>query len=139
GGRSSAVTRPARGLRTDYNFVATMDREIRRDPEDRRAHAYTCHLIETGARLSREAWVRSMDASDLASGEVMSLPTTVLGKMTKIRELHAADRIRQIVTSKMLRADHRRFTEIRGLRTSNRTRQQQLIQTLTVMQSLQGQ
>ncbi|GKB99104.1 hypothetical protein Tco_0985241 [Tanacetum coccineum] len=30
---SSAASRPAGGLRADYGFVATMDREIRRDPE----------------------------------------------------------------------------------------------------------
>ncbi|GKG17727.1 hypothetical protein Tco_0372025, partial [Tanacetum coccineum] len=30
---SAAAARPARGLKVDYNFVATMDREIRRDPE----------------------------------------------------------------------------------------------------------
>ncbi|GJY93151.1 hypothetical protein Tco_0508933 [Tanacetum coccineum] len=127
GESSSAIAaRPAGGLRVDYGFVATMDREIRRDPErevgygitdswdeivetlqgapvstdtelgrhmtafetrvrqdtdeiytrlddeqsqrqllagrlnmlfrDRRAHAYTRHLMETEARLSREAW-----------------------------------------------------------------------------------
>ncbi|GJT18727.1 hypothetical protein Tco_0877433 [Tanacetum coccineum] len=205
---SAAAARPAGGLRADYGFVATMDREIRRDPErdvgygitdswdeivetlqgapvstdtelgrhmtafetrvrqdtdeiytrlddeqsqrqllagrlnmlfrDRRAHAYTRHLMETEARLSREAWRRSMDASDLAHGEVMSLRTTVLGQMSEIRELHAADRRRQAVTSEMLKADHRRSAEMRELRTADRTRQQQLIQTLIVMQSLQG-
>ncbi|GKF75422.1 hypothetical protein Tco_0224866, partial [Tanacetum coccineum] len=36
---------------------------------DRRAHARTARLIETEARLSREAWGRSMDASDLARAE----------------------------------------------------------------------
>ncbi|GKA18486.1 hypothetical protein Tco_0698401 [Tanacetum coccineum] len=145
---SAAVVRPARGLKADYGFVATMDREIRRDPErevgygitdswdeivetlqgapvstdtelgrhmtafetrvrqdtdeiytrlddeqsqrqllagrlnmlfrDRRAHAYIRHLMEIEARLSREAWMRSMDASDLTRGEVMSLRATVL-------------------------------------------------------------
>ncbi|GJU57349.1 hypothetical protein Tco_1235115 [Tanacetum coccineum] len=30
---SAAAARPAGGLRVDYGFVATMDREIRRDPE----------------------------------------------------------------------------------------------------------
>ncbi|GJS55381.1 hypothetical protein Tco_0628743 [Tanacetum coccineum] len=30
---SAAAARPARGLRADYGFVATMDREIRSDPE----------------------------------------------------------------------------------------------------------
>ncbi|GJS98632.1 putative reverse transcriptase domain-containing protein [Tanacetum coccineum] len=106
---------------------------------DRRAHAYTRHQMETEARLSREAWRRSMDASDLARGEVMSLRTTVLGQMLIFRELHAADRRRQAVISEMLKADQRRSAEMRELRTTDHTRQQQLIQTLTVMQSLQGQ
>ncbi|GJS30630.1 putative reverse transcriptase domain-containing protein [Tanacetum coccineum] len=167
---SAAAARPAGGLRADYGFVATMDREIRRDPErevgygitdswdeivetlqgapvstdtelgrhmtafetrvrqdtdevytrlddeqsqrqllagrlnmlfrDRRAHAYTRHQIETEARLSREAWRRSIDA-------------------------------------KMLKADQRRSAEMRELRIADHTRQQQLIQILTVMQSLQ--
>ncbi|GJX03567.1 hypothetical protein Tco_0189483 [Tanacetum coccineum] len=206
---SAAAARPARGLREDYGFVATMDREIRHDLErevgygitdswdeivktlqgapvstdrelgrhmtafetrvrkdtdeiytrlddeqsqrqllagrlnmlfrDRRAHAYTRHLMEIKARLSREAWRRSMDAIDLAHGEVMSLRTTVLGQMLEIRELHAVDRRRQAVTLEMLKADHKRSAKIRELRTADHTRQQQLIQTLTVMQSLQGQ
>nr|GFA00460.1 hypothetical protein [Tanacetum cinerariifolium] len=103
---SAAAARPAGGLRAYYGFVATMDREIMRDPErevgygiidswdeitealqgapserqllagrlnmlfrDRHAHAYTRHLMETEARMSREAWVRSTDASDLVRGE----------------------------------------------------------------------
>nr|GFB05693.1 hypothetical protein [Tanacetum cinerariifolium] len=104
---------------------------------ERCAHAYTRHLMEIKARLSREAWVQSVDASDLARGEVMSLRTTVLGHTTEIRELQDADRRRQIMTSEMLRADHKRSAEIRGLRTADRTQQQQLIQTLIVMQTLQ--
>ncbi|GJU39924.1 hypothetical protein Tco_1192881 [Tanacetum coccineum] len=68
----------------------------------------------------------------------MSLRTTVLGQMSEIRELHAADRRRQVVISEMLKADQR-SAEMRELRTADHTRQQQLIQTLTVMQSLQGQ
>nr|GFB60912.1 hypothetical protein [Tanacetum cinerariifolium] len=42
---------------------------------DRRAHTYTRQLMETEARMSREAWVRATDASDLVHGEVMSLRT----------------------------------------------------------------
>nr|GFA20847.1 hypothetical protein [Tanacetum cinerariifolium] len=79
---------------------------------DRHAHAYTRHLMETEARMSREAWMRSTDTSDLVRGEVMSLRTTVLGQMTEIRELHAVDRRRQTVISKLLRTDHKRSTEI---------------------------
>ncbi|GKG44868.1 hypothetical protein Tco_0486306, partial [Tanacetum coccineum] len=45
---------------------------------DRRAHACTARLMETEARMSREAWGRSIDASDLARVQVISLPTTVL-------------------------------------------------------------
>nr|GFC12462.1 hypothetical protein [Tanacetum cinerariifolium] len=154
---SIAAARPAGGLRIDYGFVATMDREIMHDPErevgygitdswdeivetlqgapvstdtelggymrefemrvrqdtdeiymwlddeqterqllagrlnmlfrDRHAHAYTRHLMETEARMSREAWVRSTNASDLVRGEVMSLRTTALGQMSENREL----------------------------------------------------
>nr|GEZ75230.1 hypothetical protein [Tanacetum cinerariifolium] len=184
----AAAARPAGGLRADYDFVATVDREIMRDPErevgygitdswdeivetlqrapvsidtklgryvrefetrvrqdtdeiymrlddeqteqqllagrlnklfrDRRAHAYTHHLMETEARMSREAWVRATDASDLIHGEVMSLRTTVLGQMSEIRELQVADPRRQTVISELLRIDHRRSTEISELRTA---------------------
>ncbi|GKE17865.1 hypothetical protein Tco_1425442, partial [Tanacetum coccineum] len=203
---SAAAARPTGGLRADYGFVATMDREIRHDLEreigygitdswdeivetlqgapvstdtelgrhmttfetrvrqdtdevytrlddeqsqrqllagrlnmlfrDRHAHACTARLMETEARMSREAWGRSMDASDLARTEVMSLRTTILAQMSEIRELQDADHRRQIVISKMLKVDQRRSAEIRELRTANHTRQQQLIQTLTVMQFL---
>ncbi|GJR85532.1 hypothetical protein Tco_0209543 [Tanacetum coccineum] len=103
-----------------------------RDRRDMQLHR---HPMETEARLSREAWRRSMNASDLVRGEVMSLRTTVLGQISEIRELHAADRRRQAETSKC-EADRKRSAEMRELRTVDRTRQQQLIQTLTVMQSL---
>ncbi|GKA09737.1 hypothetical protein Tco_0689170 [Tanacetum coccineum] len=159
---SAAAARPAGGLRADYGFVATMDREIRRDPErdvgygitdswdeivetlqgapvstdtelgrhmtafetrvrqdtneiytrDRRAHARTARLMETEARMSREAWGRSMDASDLARAEVMSLRTTVLAQQSQIRELQSADRRRQTVITEMLAADHRRQKQL---------------------------
>ncbi|GJZ18169.1 putative reverse transcriptase domain-containing protein [Tanacetum coccineum] len=89
GERSStaAAARPAGGLRVGYGFVATMDREI---------------------RMSREAWGRSMDTSDLTCAEVMSLRTTVLAQQSEIRELQSADRRRQMVITEMLVADHRR-------------------------------
>nr|GEX69766.1 hypothetical protein [Tanacetum cinerariifolium] len=85
---------------------------------DRRAHTYTHHLMETEARMSLEAWVRATDAGDLVHGEVMSIHTTVLGQMSEIRELQAADRRRQTVISELLRIDHRRYTEITKLRTA---------------------
>nr|GFA84079.1 hypothetical protein [Tanacetum cinerariifolium] len=210
---SSAAARPAGGLRADYSFVTTMDREIMHDPErevgygisdswdeivetlqgtpvstdmelggymrefetrvrqdtkeiymrlddeqterqllasrlnmlfrDRRAHAYTRHLMEIEARMSREAWVRSTDASDLVCGKVMSLRTTVLGHMTEIRELHATDRRRQTVILEMLRVDHRRSTKIIELRTALQGQVTALQGQVTALQArvtaLQGQ
>ncbi|GKE23198.1 hypothetical protein Tco_1434710 [Tanacetum coccineum] len=62
---------------------------------DTRAHARTALIMEIEARMSREAWGRSMDASDFARSEVMSLRTTVLGQQAVITELLAADRRRQ--------------------------------------------
>nr|GFD39502.1 hypothetical protein [Tanacetum cinerariifolium] len=58
----------------------------------RRAHAYIRLLMEAEARMSREAWTRATDASNLIHGEVISLRTTMLGQISDIRELQAADR-----------------------------------------------
>ncbi|GKA15182.1 hypothetical protein Tco_0694929 [Tanacetum coccineum] len=62
---------------------------------DRRTHARTARLIEIEARMSREAWSHSMDASDLACTEVMTLRTQVDAQWSEIIELRAADRMRQ--------------------------------------------
>nr|GFC87354.1 hypothetical protein [Tanacetum cinerariifolium] len=94
---SAAATRPAGGFRADYGFVTTgapvstdtelggyvreFETRVRQDTDEiymRRAHVYTRQLMETEARMSKEAWVRATDASDLVHGEVMSLCTTVL-------------------------------------------------------------
>ncbi|GJT24214.1 hypothetical protein Tco_0894151 [Tanacetum coccineum] len=122
GESSSAAARPARCLRADYGFVATIDREIKHDSErdvgygitdsDRHVHARTARLMENEARMSREAWGRSMDASVLARAEVMSLRTIVLVQQSKIRELQSADRRRQTVITEMLTADRRRQKQL---------------------------
>nr|GFD48166.1 hypothetical protein [Tanacetum cinerariifolium] len=52
--------------------------------------------------MSREAWARATNASDLVHGEVIALCTTVLGQISEIRELQAADRRRQTVISELL-------------------------------------
>ncbi|GJZ65297.1 hypothetical protein Tco_0621993 [Tanacetum coccineum] len=173
-GSSSATARPTGGLRADYGFFATMDREISHDIErdvgygitdswdeiveamqgtpvdtnevytrlddeqterqllagrlnmlfrDRHAHARTTRLIEAKARMSREAWGRSMDASDLTRAEVMSLCTTLLAQQSMITELQAADHKRHAVITEMLAADGRR--------------QKQFIETLKLLKRLQ--
>ncbi|GKG56786.1 hypothetical protein Tco_0582137, partial [Tanacetum coccineum] len=54
------------------------------------------------ARLFREAWVQSMDASDTARFGVNALRATVLAQQTKIGDLQAADRRRQAQLTKTL-------------------------------------
>ncbi|GJV63481.1 putative reverse transcriptase domain-containing protein [Tanacetum coccineum] len=122
---SAPTARPTKEFKRNYGFVATLDDEIRRDLErddtneifgglddaqddrslmssqlnllrkDRRAHARTARLMHIESRLSREAWVQSMDASDTARSGVRALRTTVLAQQTNIADLRAADRKRQ--------------------------------------------
>ncbi|GJW24627.1 putative reverse transcriptase domain-containing protein [Tanacetum coccineum] len=182
---SAPATRPTGGFRPDYGFIATLDREIRRDPErevgygitntwdemledmpgapatdetelgrrmtnfvttvrqdtyeiyvrlgeaqderslmsgrlnllqrDRRAHAHTALLMEREARLSREAWGRSMDASDLARSEVMALRTQVVAQQSEIAALRAADRARQAQLVETLRLMSTLQTQVTAL------------------------
>nr|GEX58172.1 putative reverse transcriptase domain-containing protein [Tanacetum cinerariifolium] len=55
--------------------------------KDRRTYACTARLMDSEARLSHEAWVQSIDASDTARPEVISLHTTVLAQKTEITNL----------------------------------------------------
>nr|GFC02259.1 hypothetical protein [Tanacetum cinerariifolium] len=79
---------------------------------DRRAHAYIRHLMNTEARMSREAWVRATDASDLVHGET--------------------------VISELLRIDHRRSTKITELRTALQGQVTALQAQVTTLQGQQG-
>ncbi|GJR33219.1 hypothetical protein Tco_1109451 [Tanacetum coccineum] len=63
---------------------------------------------EAEARMSREDWGRSIDASDLARSEVMALRTQVVAHQAVITELQATDRMRKAAISELLAADHRR-------------------------------
>ncbi|GJT49554.1 hypothetical protein Tco_0975711 [Tanacetum coccineum] len=103
---------------------------------DRCAHARTALLMEREARMSREAWGRSMDVSDLAYSEVMSLRTTVLGQQAVITELQAADRRRQAAITELLAADRRRQAAITELLAADRRRQTQFIEALKLLKGL---
>nr|GEU84786.1 putative reverse transcriptase domain-containing protein [Tanacetum cinerariifolium] len=63
---------------------------------------------EREARMTREAWGLSMDASDNARLDVMSLRTTLVAQHALILDLQAADRRRQGVIKELLAADHKR-------------------------------
>ncbi|GKF23811.1 hypothetical protein Tco_0076133, partial [Tanacetum coccineum] len=54
------------------------------------------------AKMAREAWRLSMDVSDYARSDVMSLRTTVVAQSALISELQSADHRRQRVISELL-------------------------------------
>ncbi|GKG43223.1 hypothetical protein Tco_0479907, partial [Tanacetum coccineum] len=56
------------------DFITT----VRQDTNEIYGRLDDAQLMETEARLSREAWVQSMDASNTARSEVKSLRTTIL-------------------------------------------------------------
>ncbi|GJV15234.1 hypothetical protein Tco_1360557 [Tanacetum coccineum] len=92
---------------------------------DRPYHRRTALLMEEEARVSRIAWAQSMDASDKARSEGMSLQTTVIAQQSEITELQAVNRRRQAAITEML--------------TANRRRQKQLIEALKLLKKLQAQ
>ncbi|GKC21310.1 hypothetical protein Tco_1023460 [Tanacetum coccineum] len=85
----------------------------------------TALLMEEEARVSRAAWVQSMDACDQVRFEGISLRTTIMAQQSGIAELQVTDRRRQMVISDLLKADHRR--------------QRQLVEALKIVKSLKTQ
>ncbi|GKD95738.1 hypothetical protein Tco_1379635 [Tanacetum coccineum] len=107
--------------------------------DDSLYHYETAQLLDQEALVSPEAWGRSIEVSYMARSEIMALRSIVMSQQAVISQLQAVDRRSQTVTSEMLQVDHMRQAEIAALRTFDRTRQEQRMQTLTLMQSLQGQ
>ncbi|GKF66979.1 hypothetical protein Tco_0193496, partial [Tanacetum coccineum] len=75
---------------------------------DRPVHRRLAVMIEREAKMAREAWELSMDASNYARSDVMSLRTTVVAQSALILELQSADHRRQRVISELLTSDHKR-------------------------------
>ncbi|GJV38083.1 putative reverse transcriptase domain-containing protein [Tanacetum coccineum] len=92
---------------------------------DRPVHRRLAVMIEREAKIACEAWGLSMDASDYARSDVMSLRTTVVAQSALISELQSADHRRQRVISELLASDHKR--------------QVQLTKTLRLLKGLQTQ
>ncbi|GJW27772.1 hypothetical protein Tco_0044647 [Tanacetum coccineum] len=62
---------------------------------DRPVYRRLAVMIEREAKMAREAWGLSMDASDYACLDVMSLRTTLVAQSALISELQSADHRRQ--------------------------------------------
>ncbi|GJT49186.1 hypothetical protein Tco_0975343 [Tanacetum coccineum] len=67
---------------------------------------------EREAKMAHKAWGLSVDASDYARSDVMSLRTTVVAQSTLISELQLADHRRQRVISELLASDHKRQVQL---------------------------
>ncbi|GJS86155.1 reverse transcriptase domain-containing protein [Tanacetum coccineum] len=102
----AAATNRLRSIEQTMALIATMIEEIMRDPDREVRYSIPDSWLD-------DEPVRDTIGCDLARGEVMSLCTTVLGQMSEIRELHAADRRRQAMILEMLKADQKRSTEMR--------------------------
>ncbi|GKC04326.1 putative reverse transcriptase domain-containing protein, partial [Tanacetum coccineum] len=79
---------------------------------DRPIHRRLAVMIKREARIAREAWGLSMDASDYARSDVMSLRTTIVGQHALILDLQSADHRRQGVIKELLAADHQRQVQL---------------------------
>ncbi|GJZ12190.1 hypothetical protein Tco_0546949 [Tanacetum coccineum] len=79
---------------------------------DRPVHRRLAVMIEREARMAREAWGLSMDASDYARSDVMSLHTTVVAQSALILELQSADHRRQGVIKELWASDHKRQVQL---------------------------
>ncbi|GKA28861.1 putative reverse transcriptase domain-containing protein [Tanacetum coccineum] len=131
---SIAAARPTRGFRADYAFVGTLDARIRCDPyikdtdeiymrlddaqsdrsliagqlnvlrENKRYHANTTLLVKIEARVAREEWAQSMDASHKTRSGVMKL------RMTRQR-IEDSDKL-----TRHIQHEHDRFREFQRTR-----------------------
>ncbi|GJZ90641.1 hypothetical protein Tco_0662568 [Tanacetum coccineum] len=79
---------------------------------DRTVHRRLAVMIEREAKMAREAWGLSMDASDYARSDVMSLHTTVMAQSALISEFQSADHRRQWVIKELWASDHKRQVQL---------------------------
>ncbi|GKB59582.1 hypothetical protein Tco_0915768 [Tanacetum coccineum] len=108
----------------DYGITDTWD-DLETTSMDRPVHRRLAVMIEREAKMACEAWGLSMDASDYARLDVISLRTTVVAQSALILELQSADHRRQRVITELLASDHKR--------------QVQLTKTLRLLKGLQTQ
>ncbi|GJR11922.1 putative reverse transcriptase domain-containing protein [Tanacetum coccineum] len=107
------------------DLATIIDEETNQHVWDRPVHRRLAMMVEREAKMARGAWGLSMDASDYARSDVMSLRTTVVAQSALISELQSADHRRQRAITELLASDHRR--------------QVQLTETLRLLKGLQTQ
>nr|GEW98508.1 hypothetical protein [Tanacetum cinerariifolium] len=93
---------------TDLSTIVEQETTIM----DRPVHHHLAVMIEREARMAREAWGLSMDASDNAHSDVISLRNTLVAQHALILDLQTSDRRRQGAIKELLAADHKRQVQL---------------------------
>nr|GFB10024.1 hypothetical protein [Tanacetum cinerariifolium] len=146
----AAAARPAGGFRADYDFVATMDREIMRDPKREVGYGITDswdEIVETlqGAPVSTDielgGYAREFEMR--VRQDMDEIYTRLDDEQTERLLLAGLLNMRQTMISELLRIDHRRSTETSELRTALQGQVTALQGQVTTLQAqvttLQGQ
>ncbi|GKB76519.1 hypothetical protein Tco_0943414 [Tanacetum coccineum] len=151
-GDSSSTPRPTEGFRTDYGFVATLDAEIRRDPERDVGYGITDtwdEMLDTDEIYRRLD--EAQDARTVLSGQLNLLQrdkrSYVYTSLLMEREARLSCEAwgRFMATSKAARSKVMALCttvlghqeEIAALRAADRARQAQLVETLRMVSTLQ--
>ncbi|GJS09568.1 hypothetical protein Tco_0366364 [Tanacetum coccineum] len=125
---SAPTSRPSRGFRANYGFVATLDDEIRRDPKRDVGYGITDTWDEMLVGMPG-----APSNNDTELGRRMTNFVTTVRQDTD--EIYGRlDEVRALWTTLLAQQ-----TEIAGLRVADRTRQAQLVETLTLLRTLQTQ
>ncbi|GKB36504.1 reverse transcriptase domain-containing protein [Tanacetum coccineum] len=132
---AAAAARPAGGLRADYGFVATMDREIRRDPERYVGYGITDswdEIVETlqGAPVSTDTEL---------GAHVRDFESMVRRDTDEIYTMLDDEQSQRRLLADLLETDRGRREEMRDLRAAGFVTRQdgRLLDIVLVMQTLQ--
>ncbi|GKC31941.1 hypothetical protein Tco_1039235, partial [Tanacetum coccineum] len=163
GESSSAAARPTRGLRADYGFAATMDREIRRDLERDVGYGITdswdeiveamqgtpvvTYVAEFSQRMTEfetkvrqdtyEIYTRLDD--EQSKRQLMAGWLNMLYRDRQVMSLRTQVVAQQAVITKLQIADRRRQAVITGMLAVDRRRWKQFIEALKLLKRLQTQ
>ncbi|GJT68822.1 hypothetical protein Tco_1020302 [Tanacetum coccineum] len=130
---AAAATRLIRGRRADYWFVGTMDTKIRRQRAKEVGYGIRDGILRTGSTQIYQSVGTLVDDSQYHYKTARLLDQEALVSEAWGRSIEEADHRSQTVTLEILQADHMRQAEIAALRTFDRTRHEQLVQTLTLI------
>ncbi|GJX00080.1 hypothetical protein Tco_0183993 [Tanacetum coccineum] len=152
---SAPIARPTRGFRADYGFVATLDDEIRRDPERDVGYGITdiwdVMLVgmpgapatddtELGRRMTNFVTTVRQDTDEIYGrlNEAQDARAVLSGRLNLLQR----DRCSCAYTALLMEREARlsllaQQTKIVALRAADRARQAQLVETLRLMSTLQ--